>query len=237
MAREIVPCCNLDGKGPGCCRYCTTSTWASWKAYVAWGEAEHPICSYKTCGTLLQHIYVYVPHNLGTRDCVPISRLHSTSAQSRDHVAPVQSRDSAISVALLQLRRHLQCWACILKPPHQKLLGSSPTRRNSLPLGLGTGAERSQNCGVPLFKASPSLKVLNSLLLVSSDALTPLAHYVHKLRKCIAQSQDWLRNLEIGTQFRDSENAQCNLEIAQIPRLRGTYIHTQRNFWVKAHAF
>jgi len=33
------------------------------------------------------------------------------------------------------------------------------------------------------------------------------------------QSKDWLRNLEIGTQFRDSENAQRNLEIAQIPRL------------------
>jgi len=37
------------------------------------------------------------------------------------------------------------------------------------------------------------------------------------------QFQDWLCNLEIGTQFLDSENAQCNLEIAQIPRLDGTY--------------
>ena len=35
----------------------------------------------------------------------------------------------------------------------------------------------------------------------------------------------WLRNLEIGTQFQESENAQRNLEIAQIPKLRGTYIH------------
>ena len=144
----------------------------------------------------------YVPHNLGicaisrlrcafleSENCAPISRLRNGFAQSRD---------SAISVAytiepfefpsyikvrdvcnkLLQLCRHLQCRACILKPPHQGLLGSSPTRRNSLPLGLGTGAERSQTCGVPPFKASPPLKVLNSLLLVSSDALTPLAHYV-----------------------------------------------------------
>ena len=31
-------------------------------------------------------------------------------------------------------------------------------------------------------------------------------------------------NLEIGTQFPDSKNAQCNLEIAQIPKLHGTYI-------------
>ena len=127
----------------------------------------------------------------------------------------------------MQLCRHLQCRACILKPPHQGLLGSSPTRRNSLPLGLGTGSERSQTCGVPLFKASPSLKVLNSLLLVSLDALTPLAHYVRKLRKRTAQSRDCasvLRNLEIGAQFPDSKNAQRNLEIAQIPKLCGTYI-------------
>ena len=31
-------------------------------------------------------------------------------------------------------------------------------------------------------------------------------------------------NLKIGTQFWDSENAKCNLEIAQIPRLRRTHI-------------
>jgi len=174
-----------------------------------------------------------------------ILRLRGTSAQSRDSTISVactiepfefpsymyiKVRD--VCNKLLQLRRYLQCRACILKPLHQGLLGSSPTRRNSLPLGLGTGTERSQTCRVPPFKASPSLKVLNSLLLVSSDALTPLAHYVCKLhlrnleiaqtycaiprlRKRIAQSQDWLRNLEIGTQFRDSE-------IAQIPRLRGT---------------
>ena len=123
-------------------------------------------------------------------------------AISRSRGTGAQSRDSAISVActiepiefplyikvkdvcnkLLQLCRHLQCRACILKPPHRGLLGSSPTRRNSLPLGLGTGAERSQTCGVPPFKASPSLTVLNSILLVSSDALTPLAQYVRKLR-------------------------------------------------------
>ena len=46
------------------------------------------------------------------------------------------------------------------------------------------------------------------------------------LRTIVAQSRDCattVRNLEIGTQSRDSENAQHNLEIAQIPRLRGTY--------------
>jgi len=75
------------------------------------------------------------------------------------------------------------------------------------------GAERSQASGVLPFKASPSLEVLNSLLLVSLDVLTLLAHCVRKLHS---------RNLEIGTQFWDSENAQRNLEIAQIPRLRGT---------------
>ena len=152
----------------------------------------------------------HVPRNLGI--CA-ISRLRCALglgyAISRLRGTCAQSRDSAISVActiepfefpsyikvrdvrnkLLQLRRHFQCRACILKPLHQGLLGSSPTRRNSLPPGLGMGAERSQTCGVPLFKASPSLKVLNFFLLVSSDALTPLGHYIRKLRS---------RNLEIA---------------------------------------
>ena len=126
---------------------------------------------------------------------------------------------------LLQLRRHVQCRACILKPPHQGLLGSSPTRRNSLPLGLGTGAERSQTCGVPLFKASPSLKVLNSLLLVSLDALTLLAHDICKLRsRNLEIAQTYCTISRLGAQFPDSKNAQCNLKITQIPKLRGTFI-------------
>ena len=41
---------------------------------------------------------------------------------------------------------------------------------------------------------------------------------------CVAQSLDWLCNLEIGAQSRDSENAQRNVEIAQILRLRRIYI-------------
>ena len=41
----------------------------------------------------------------------------------------------------------------------------------------------------------------------------------------VTRSQDCInpvRNLKIGMQFRDSENAQRNLEIAQIPTLHGT---------------
>jgi len=48
------------------------------------------------------------------------------------------------------------------------------------------------------------------------------------LRTGAAQSQDCVnpvRNLKIGTQFRDPENAQRNLKIAQIPRLSRTYIN------------
>jgi len=140
---------------------------------------------------------------------------------------------------LLQLRCHHQCRACILKPPHQGLLGSSPTRRNSLPLGLGTGAESSQTCGVSPFKASSSRRALNYLQLVSSDALILLVYYTRKLHshnleiaqtsyavsRLAVQSWDWLCNLEIGTQFLDSENVQRNLKIAQIPKLRGTYAY------------
>ena len=39
-----------------------------------------------------------------------------------------------------------------------------------------------------------------------------------------------MRNLEIGAQFPDSKNAQRNLEIAQIPKLRGTF--TQKRAWL-----
>ena len=49
---------------------------------------------------------------------------------------------------------------------------------------------------------------------------------ISRLRTGAARSRDCvnpLRNLEIGAQFSDSKNAQRNLEIAQIPRLRGTY--------------
>ena len=38
------------------------------------------------------------------------------------------------------------------------------------------------------------------------------------LRTSVMQSQDWLHNLEIGTQSQDFENAQPNLQIAQILR-------------------
>ena len=47
-----------------------------------------------------------------------------------------------------------------------------------------------------------------------------------RLRTGAARSRDCAlvpRNLEIGTQFRDSENVQHGLDIAQIPRLHGTY--------------
>ena len=67
---------------------------------------------------------------------------------------------------------------------------------------------------VPPFKASLSRKALNSLLLASSDALTTLICYIRKLHS---------HNLKIGMQFPGSENAQRNLEIAQISRLGGMY--------------
>ena len=47
-----------------------------------------------------------------------------------------------------------------------------------------------------------------------------------RLRTSAVRSRDCVkpvRILEIGTQFWDSENAQRNLEIAQIPRLRGIH--------------
>ena len=65
-----------------------------------------------------------------------------------------------------------------------------------------------------------------------ADALLTLLHsFIKSDRSCahIVRSRDCalvLCNLEIGTQFLDSENVQCNLEITQIPRLHGTTTHT-----------
>ena len=118
--------------------------------------------------------------------------------------------------------------------------GASATRGNSLSFGLGMGAESSHTCRMPPFKGSSSRRALNYLPLVSSDALTLLVCYIWKLhlrnleiaqtpcaisrlRKHLVQSQDWLHNLKIGTQFPVSENAQCNLKVVQIPRLCGAY--------------
>jgi len=53
------------------------------------------------------------------------------------------------------------------------------------------------------------------------------SHAISRLRTGATQSRDCVTpvcNLEIGTQFQDSENAQHNLKIAQIPRLHGTFI-------------
>ena len=50
----------------------------------------------------------------------------------------------------------------------------------------------------------------------------------------IALSRDCVNpvsNLKIGTQFRDSENAQRNLEIVQIPRLRRTLASSPGQFF------
>ena len=55
----------------------------------------------------------------------------------------------------------------------------------------------------------------------------PAKFEVRRMHMQITRSRDCacviICNLEIGTQSQDSENALRNLEIAQIPRLRGTY--------------
>ena len=56
-------------------------------------------------------------------------------------------------------------------------------------------------------------------------AYQPESHATRvKSKLCDQDCAQVLRNLKIGTQFQDSENAQRNLEIAQIPKLCGTYI-------------
>ena len=74
------------------------------------------------------------------------------------------------------------------------------------------------------FRPASALAV-NHVAMVKSSKIAQYVCAISRLCQRIVQSQDCLRNLEIGTQFRDSENALRNLEIAQIPKLRGTYIY------------
>jgi len=110
--------------------------------------------------------------------------------------------------------------------PGKGLLGSSPTRRRreipdlwSAPVQGITISESSQLSFVSQLARSHPVSPLHSQI-----ALANCARSISRLHKVIAQSQDWLRSLEIGTQFQNSENAQRNLEIAQIARLHGTYV-------------
>ena len=75
------------------------------------------------------------------------------------------------------------------------------------------------------FRPASALAV-NHMAKVKSSKIAQYVCAISRLHKRIAQSQDCLRNLEIGTQFQDSKNALRNLEIAQIPKLRGTYTCT-----------
>jgi len=97
--------------------------------------------------------------------------------------------------------RHLQCPACILK---QGLLGSSPTRRNSLPLGRGYGRREIPDlwsAPVQGITISESSQLSSISQLGRSHPVSPLRlHIVLKiaqtycaiprLTKLIAQSQD-----------------------------------------------
>ena len=71
------------------------------------------------------------------------------------------------------------------------------------------------------FRPASALAV-NHMAKVKSSKIAQYVCAISRLRKRIVQSQDCLHNLEISTQFRDSENALRNLEIAQIPKLRRT---------------
>ena len=80
--------------------------------------------------------------------------------------------------------------------------------------------------GDRLYKWFPSRECTSPIHMakVKSSKIAQYVCTISRLCKRIAQSQDCLRNLKIGTQFRDSENALHNLEITQISKLRGTCI-------------
>jgi len=101
-------------------------------------------------------------------------------------------------------------------PPRPGRLGRLPTQRNSLPLGLSTGTKRSQTCGVPPFNASPSWRALNSLPIVSSDAVTAFANYIHV---------NVLHNLKIGMQFLRMRSAILRLYASSVGKELSALTH------------
>jgi len=123
----------------------------------------------------------------GSGNCMPISRLHSISAQSHNFCwessllfeFPSCINVMSVPKELLQVCCHRQLWAYTQAPPCQ-------LRETPFP---SVGTERPQTSGVPPFKASPSRRALNCLALVSSDALILLICYIR---------EPHLRDLKVG---------------------------------------
>ena len=124
---------------------------------------------------------------------------------------------------LLQLHRHHQHWA-YTQAPNARTSGKF-ANLEKLP-SPWSGYRRRENpdlCIALPFNASRSRRALNSLLLVSSDALTPLvcyicdhAHAISTLCKRIVQSQDWhtVSGLwECAAQSRDCTNSRLREHI------------------------
>jgi len=138
-----------------------------------------------------------------SRHCMPILRLHDTSAQSQDCAISVACTieprlsfefPSFIKVRnilkeLLQLRCHHQCQACT-QAPVPGISGKFADLEKLPSPQSGYGHRETPDLwSAQGFKASPTWRALNS------QTLSP--HYACELRSC---------NLEIGTQFPDSES-------------------------------
>ena len=99
------------------------------------------------------------------------------------------------------------------------------------------------NCTVVLLKTVTSatsgsqleeqapMKFADSACAISSSQSPDCTSVLHIL-EIVQDLRNFLRNLEIGTQFPDSENAQHNLKIAQIPKLHGTYSYMYMQYWL-----
>jgi len=115
-------------------------------------------------------------------------RLRGTSAQSRDRtisvactIEPRSLFDFPSCIKVRNVRKEILQFCCHnqhRKPPTPGKVANS----EKLPFPQSgyrhrETPQRPQTCGVPLFKASPTRRALNSLPLVNSDvsALTPLA--------------------------------------------------------------
>ena len=150
---------------------------------------------------------------LCTRDNYAISRLCGTSVQYRDYAISAEipgCRSSFHHIQVRNVRKEL----LLLRQHHE--------------LRACTHAPHARDFGHEKFANSEKLSSISQLR-CSNPVSVMFTNCACAISKCILQSLDWLCNLEIGMQFPDSENAQCNLEIARIPGLRGTCTYYTQN--------
>ena len=158
---------------------------------IAWHQCESQGCPISVACTIEPR------SSFKVQLCIKVGNINSN----------IRNSCSSIVTVNVGMYSSLQC---------QKLLGNSPTQRNSLPLGFSTGGERSQTCGVQGFTNSYALTLLvhciHELCLHNPEidcAISGLVHSFRILRLCSVISR-WHKFLDCT-----EHNAYCSVSELQ----------------------